>query len=223
MFGSKSTRKNLSTIIQDDEKYLGAKEGLHNLLPKWFFVLRNDSWCELMDSLLDPLQNAPLNKHLAYVLIDQIVLTLFPELSRPQSILNITKELSNNKSHEPVEETSAASSDTLDLRQPADGVDPGGVVDLHVEVDSEDEGSKTHGNAGDQEQHSPAKSVDNQRADEDSDHLHGSNDDCRYAGVQGASSGFEDGARVENNRVDSAELLEEHQPESDHQSLNRRF
>ncbi|CAD6221169.1 GSCOCG00005067001-RA-CDS [Cotesia congregata] len=82
MFGSKSTRKNLSTIIQDDEKYLGAKEGLHNLLPKWFFVLRNDSWCELMDSLLDPLQNAPLNKHLAYVLIDQIVLTLFPELSR---------------------------------------------------------------------------------------------------------------------------------------------
>lgn len=82
MFGSKSTRKNLSTMIQDDEKYLGAKEGLHNLLPKWFFVVRNDSWCKLMDSLLDPLQNAPLNKHLAYVLIDQIVLTLFPELSR---------------------------------------------------------------------------------------------------------------------------------------------
>lgn len=166
--------------------------------------------------------------------------------------MNVAEELSNDEGHEPVEQASAASSDTFDLvvknfahhhpgngsesegeenneqtdgkqRQPADGVDSAGVVDLHVEVDSEDEGSQAHGNAGNQEQHSPAETIDNQRADEDSDHLHGSNDDCRDAGVQGASSGFEYGARVENNRVDSTELLEEHQPESDQQSLDGCF
>ncbi|XP_008560799.1 sorting nexin-14 [Microplitis demolitor] len=81
MFGSKPTRNNVSTVSHEDEKYSSAKEGLYNLLPKWLLYLRNDYWCKLMDSLLDPLQNAPLNKHLVYFLIDHIVLTLFPELS----------------------------------------------------------------------------------------------------------------------------------------------
>lgn len=65
--------------IKSEEIYKGAREGLHNLLPWWLSNLHH-KWCELMDALLDPLQNAALNKHLAYELVDQLLITLFPEL-----------------------------------------------------------------------------------------------------------------------------------------------
>ncbi|XP_031833287.1 sorting nexin-14 [Nomia melanderi] len=59
--------------------YEGARKGLYNLLPYWLIGLYKP-WTELMDSVLDSLQNAQLNKHIAYVLLDQILISLFPEL-----------------------------------------------------------------------------------------------------------------------------------------------
>ncbi|XP_011314371.1 sorting nexin-14 [Fopius arisanus] len=64
------------------ERYKSAKEGLHSLLPWWCFGLHTNYWCKLMDALLEPLQNPFLNKHLAYVLVDQVLVTLFPEISQ---------------------------------------------------------------------------------------------------------------------------------------------
>lgn len=61
------------------ERYSRARSGLHSILP-WWFVGAYSQWCKLMDSLLDPLQNPSLNKHLAYVLLDQLLINLFPEL-----------------------------------------------------------------------------------------------------------------------------------------------
>lgn len=57
-----------------------AKTGLYGLLPYWLMVFYKP-WIEIMDSILDSLQNAPLNKHLAYVLLDQILINIFPELT----------------------------------------------------------------------------------------------------------------------------------------------
>ncbi|XP_076655780.1 sorting nexin-14 isoform X1 [Halictus rubicundus] len=56
-----------------------AKKGLYGLLPYWLIGFYKP-WTELMDSVVNSLQNAQLNKHIAYVLLDQIVISLFPEL-----------------------------------------------------------------------------------------------------------------------------------------------
>ncbi|XP_012271513.1 sorting nexin-14 isoform X2 [Orussus abietinus] len=74
-----TTGKDPSSHV-DEDKRQAAKQGLHDLIPWWMVGLRS-TWCSLMDSLLDPLQNAPLNKHLAYVLLDQLLASLFPELA----------------------------------------------------------------------------------------------------------------------------------------------
>lgn len=74
-----TSSKSYSTVTSR-ERYLRAKEGLHNLLPWWCFGFRR-KWQKMMDALLDPLQSAPLNKHLAYMLLDQIVANLYPEVS----------------------------------------------------------------------------------------------------------------------------------------------
>lgn len=58
--------------------YETAKEGLHSL---WWLMGFSKSWKNLMDSLLDPLQNAPFNKHLAYLLLDHLLVNLFPEVT----------------------------------------------------------------------------------------------------------------------------------------------
>ncbi|XP_011865725.1 PREDICTED: sorting nexin-14-like [Vollenhovia emeryi] len=58
--------------------YETAKEGLHSL---WRLVGFSKPWNSLMDSLLDPLQNASFNKHLAYVLLDHLLVNLFPEVT----------------------------------------------------------------------------------------------------------------------------------------------
>lgn len=81
MFESETSTEGDPSRVTPEERYASAREGLHSLLPWWFFGLRNNYWCRLMDSLLDPLQNAFLNKHLAYVLVDQVLVTLFPEIS----------------------------------------------------------------------------------------------------------------------------------------------
>lgn len=76
--GDKSYMKDFSS--QGRDYYDTAKEGLHSLLP-WWLMGFSKPWCKLMDSLLDPLQNAPFNKHLAYFLLDHLLLNLFPELT----------------------------------------------------------------------------------------------------------------------------------------------
>lgn len=60
--------------------YDTAKEGLYSLLP-WWLMPFSKPWNKLMDSLLDPLQNAPFNKHLAYFLLDHLLVNLFPEVT----------------------------------------------------------------------------------------------------------------------------------------------
>lgn len=62
-----------------EQYYKEARSGLHNLVPWWFFGIHS-KWCELMDSLLEPIQNAAFNKHLAYLLVDQLLVNLFPEV-----------------------------------------------------------------------------------------------------------------------------------------------
>ncbi|KYN01623.1 PREDICTED: sorting nexin-14-like [Cyphomyrmex costatus] len=57
--------------------YETAKEGLHSL---WWLMIFPKPWNNLMNSLLDPLQNAPFNKHLAYLLLDHLLVNLFPEV-----------------------------------------------------------------------------------------------------------------------------------------------
>lgn len=79
MFGTKKTSV---SIFRDEERFNSAREGLYSLLPWWMIGIRTNYWCKLMDALLDPLQNASLNKHLAYVLVDQVVTVLFPELTQ---------------------------------------------------------------------------------------------------------------------------------------------
>jgi len=69
------------TICRD--YYETAKEGLYSLLPWWLMGL-SKSWNKLIDSLLDPLQNAPFNKHLAYLLLDHLLINLFPEITIQQ-------------------------------------------------------------------------------------------------------------------------------------------
>jgi len=58
--------------------YETAKEGLHSL---WWLMGFSKPWNNLMDSLLDPLQNASFNKHLAYILLDHLLVNLFPEVT----------------------------------------------------------------------------------------------------------------------------------------------
>lgn len=60
--------------------YETAKEGLSNLLPWWLFVF-SAPWNKLIDSVLEPFQDAPLNKHITYLLLDHTLTCLFPELT----------------------------------------------------------------------------------------------------------------------------------------------
>lgn len=72
--------KDFSSQARCRDYYETAKEGLYSLLP-WWLVGFSKPWNSLMDSLLDPLQNAPFNKHLAYFLLDHILVNLFPEVT----------------------------------------------------------------------------------------------------------------------------------------------
>ncbi|OXU20981.1 hypothetical protein TSAR_003479 [Trichomalopsis sarcophagae] len=72
--------KGTSPETKAEENYKNAKIGLHNLVP-WWSIQIHTKWCKLMDSLLDPIQNASFNKHLAYMLVDQLLINLFPELT----------------------------------------------------------------------------------------------------------------------------------------------
>lgn len=78
IFGDKSYMKDFPSQRRD--YYDTAKEGLHSLLPWWLMEFFKP-WSKLMDSLLDPLQNAPFNKHLVYFLLDHLLVNLFPELT----------------------------------------------------------------------------------------------------------------------------------------------
>jgi uncharacterized membrane protein YfbV (UPF0208 family) len=69
-----------TTKTKAEELYNNAKSGLYNLVPWWLLDIHS-KWCKLMDSFLDPIQNAPFNKHLAYMLLDQLLVNLFPELT----------------------------------------------------------------------------------------------------------------------------------------------
>nr|XP_033337093.1 sorting nexin-14-like isoform X1 [Megalopta genalis]XP_033337095.1 sorting nexin-14-like isoform X1 [Megalopta genalis]XP_033337096.1 sorting nexin-14-like isoform X1 [Megalopta genalis] len=75
----KSCKKERISAGNCENCYESAKKGLYGLLPYWLIGLYKP-WTELMDSVVDSLQNAQLNKHIAYVLLDQIVISLFPEL-----------------------------------------------------------------------------------------------------------------------------------------------
>lgn len=76
----KNHTKNLSFQINRRNYYETAKKGLYGLLPYWLMGFYKP-WIEIMDFILDSLQNAPFNKHLAYVLLDQILINIFPELT----------------------------------------------------------------------------------------------------------------------------------------------
>ncbi|CAK9796439.1 Sorting nexin-14 [Anthophora plagiata] len=80
VIGDKSRTKDTNIQANRRNYYASAKKGLYGLLPYWLIGFYKP-WTELMDSILDALQNAPLNKHLAYVLLDQILISLFPELT----------------------------------------------------------------------------------------------------------------------------------------------
>lgn len=73
-------KKDSSAQANRRNYYETAKTGLYGLLPCWLMVFYKP-WIEIMDSILDSLQNAPFNKHLAYVLLDQILINIFPELT----------------------------------------------------------------------------------------------------------------------------------------------
>lgn len=66
-----------------DDKREQAQDGLNSIVPWWILGLHS-TWKRLMKSLLDPLQNPQLNKHLAYLLVDQIVADLFPDIASAQ-------------------------------------------------------------------------------------------------------------------------------------------
>ncbi|XP_058798225.1 sorting nexin-14-like [Phymastichus coffea] len=72
--------KHPSSKIPAEVYYNEARSGLHNLVPQWFLCIHS-KWCELMDSLLEPIQHAAFNKHLAYMLVDHLLVNLFPELT----------------------------------------------------------------------------------------------------------------------------------------------
>ncbi|XP_003705519.2 sorting nexin-14 isoform X1 [Megachile rotundata] len=76
----KDSSKDTSSRGNRRNYYESAKKGLYGLLPCWLIGFYKP-WTELMDSILDSLQNAALNKHLAYVLLDHILINLFPELT----------------------------------------------------------------------------------------------------------------------------------------------
>ncbi|EZA49201.1 hypothetical protein DMN91_007953 [Ooceraea biroi] len=76
----KNSTKDLTSQGRCRDYYETAKEGLYSLLPWWLMGL-SKSWNKLVDSLLDPLQNAPFNKHLVYLLLDHLLVNLFPEVT----------------------------------------------------------------------------------------------------------------------------------------------
>lgn len=76
--GGKSYMKDFPS--QGKDYYETAKEGLHSLLP-WWLIGFSKPWNKLMNSLVDPLQNAAFNKHLAYFLLDHLLVNLFPEMT----------------------------------------------------------------------------------------------------------------------------------------------
>ncbi|XP_006608646.1 sorting nexin-14-like isoform X1 [Apis dorsata] len=76
----KNHTKDSSFQINRRNYYETAKKGLYGLLPYWLMGFYKP-WIEIMDFILDSLQNAPFNKHLAYVLLDQILINIFPELT----------------------------------------------------------------------------------------------------------------------------------------------
>jgi len=78
--------KDFTSQTRCRDYYKTAKEGLYSLLPWWLMGL-SKPWNKLIDSLLDPLQNAPFNKHLAYLLLDHLLINLFPEVTIQQSLL----------------------------------------------------------------------------------------------------------------------------------------
>ncbi|KAJ8681663.1 hypothetical protein QAD02_017455 [Eretmocerus hayati] len=69
-----------SPVVKAEEHYANAKNGLYNLVPRWMLGVHSN-WCKLMDTLLEPIQDAALNKHLAYTLVDQLIIDLFPEVT----------------------------------------------------------------------------------------------------------------------------------------------
>lgn len=80
VLGDKNRTRDTNTEATRRCYYEAARKGLHGLLPCWLIGFYKP-WIELMDMLLNSLQNAPLNKHLAYVLLDQILVSLFPEIT----------------------------------------------------------------------------------------------------------------------------------------------
>lgn len=79
IFDTELELEDASFSIKDDDYYSAAKNGLHNLVPQCLVGVHSN-WCKLMDSLLEPIQCAAFNKHLAYTLVDQLLINLFPEL-----------------------------------------------------------------------------------------------------------------------------------------------
>lgn len=73
----KNYMKDFSSQGKSRNYYETAKEGLNSL---WRLMGFSKPWNNLMDSFLDPLQNAPFNKHLAYLLLDHLLVNLFPEM-----------------------------------------------------------------------------------------------------------------------------------------------
>lgn len=74
-----------------------------------------------------------------------------------------------------------------------------------------------------EEQDPAASAFDEQRADVGGDGLDDADDDGGDDGGDGGAGGLEDVVSVEDDRVDAAELLEEHQAEPAHECHARRL
>lgn len=92
-------------------------------------------------------------------------------------------------------------------------------VVLVVEERAERHECDNHGNIRNIEKLLSAKSIDQNGCNEGGDEVHNANNDCAKVFVDGAASVFEDGHGVENNSVDTRELLEKHQAQGNHEWL----
>lgn len=103
-------------------------------------------------------------------------------------------------------------------RKPSDVGHISAVV-FHVEEPTERHQRDDHGNVRDVQEHLSAEAIDQQGGDEGRDKVHHTDDDRAEVLVDGGAGVLEDLYGVEDDGVDTGQLLEEHQAERDQQRL----
>lgn len=90
---------------------------------------------------------------------------------------------------------------------------------MHLEVDTKDDKTDSHDGAALEEEDLPAGAFDEQRRNVSGDGLDDADYDGGNSGRDVGAGGLEDVVGVEDNGVDAAELLEEHEAEGADQRL----